>query len=71
MYDISAELLAGLPEKLQEESQILVRHKLAENADTLVNAIAYSNDLPEALSGANFVQENGPERLDAKIDIFA
>ena len=30
MYDISAELLAGLSEKLQEESQILVRHKLAE-----------------------------------------
>jgi len=71
MYDISAELLAGLPEKLHQESQILVRHKLAEDADALVKTITFTHDLAEALNGADFVQENGPERLDAKLDIFA
>lgn len=71
MYDISAELLAGLPEKLHQESQILVRHKLAEDADALVKTITFTQDLAEALNGADFVQENGPERLDAKLDIFA
>ncbi len=71
MYDISAELLAGLPEKLHQESQILVRHKLAEDANALVKTITFTQDLAEALNGADFVQENGPERLDAKLDIFA
>ncbi|MBL6606410.1 MAG: 3-hydroxyacyl-CoA dehydrogenase [Alphaproteobacteria bacterium] len=71
MYDISAELLAGLPEKLHQESQILVRHKLAEDANALVKTITFTHDLAEALNGADFVQENGPERLDAKLDIFA
>lgn len=71
MYDISAELLAGLPEKLHQESQILVRHKLAEDANALVKTITFTHDLAEALNGADFVQENGPERLDTKLDIFA
>ena len=71
MYDISEELLAGLPEKLHQESQILVRHKLAEDANAMVKTITFTHDLAETLNGADFVQENGPERLDAKLDIFA
>lgn len=71
MYDIRQDLLSALPEKLREESQILVRHHLAEDADTLVQAIQIEADLAACVQNADFVQENGPEALDIKIEMFA
>ena len=71
IYDIRQDLLSALPEKLCEESQILVRHHLAEDADTLVQAIQIEADLAACVQNADFVQENGPEALDIKIEIFA
>ena len=71
MYDIREDLLSALPEKLREESQILVRHKLARDADALVQAIHIKADLAACVQNADFVQENGPEALDLKIEIFA
>ena len=71
MYDVSTDLLAALPEKLQEESDILAQHYLVEDAHALLNSIQIMADLEACLSGADFVQENGPETLSSKIQIYA
>ncbi|HEY6764820.1 MAG TPA: 3-hydroxyacyl-CoA dehydrogenase NAD-binding domain-containing protein, partial [Candidatus Sulfotelmatobacter sp.] len=34
------------------------------------NNLTFSTDLKESLRGADFVQENGPERIDLKLKLF-
>ncbi len=41
------------------------------DVDELLGRIAFTTDLGEALHGAGFVQESGPESLAAKQDLFA
>ena len=36
-----------------------------------VNRVRFSADLAEALEGVDFVQENGPERQDIKIETYS
>lgn len=44
---------------------------LGRDADELLGRIAFTTDLGEALHGAGFVQESGPESLPAKQELFA
>ena len=66
IYDINPDLLEILPAKLHAESEILSRHQLAEDSAALLASIQICSDLESVLAGADFVQENGPERLDLK-----
>ncbi|MDN7676455.1 3-hydroxyacyl-CoA dehydrogenase NAD-binding domain-containing protein [Burkholderia oklahomensis] len=43
---------------------------LGERAATLASRLAFEPTLDAALDGADFVQENGPERLDFKRDLY-
>src|SRR5258707_10261683 len=36
-----------------------------------LNRLTFSKDIGEALSGVDFVQENGPERLEIKRELIA
>lgn len=72
--DVSAfDPAPGWAERLQAtvaaQWPVLERIGLAEGADKARLRIAAT--LEEALEGAQFVQENGPERLDAKRALFA
>jgi 3-hydroxyacyl-CoA dehydrogenase len=51
-------------------------HDLADagligDAQACLDRIATTDDLAQAVAGATFVQENGPERLDVKRELFA
>ena len=71
IYDIDPDLLENLPAKLHAESEILYRHQLAEDSAGMLASIQICCDLESVLAGADFVQENGPERLNLKQEIFA
>ncbi|CAJ2825045.1 3-hydroxyacyl-CoA dehydrogenase NAD-binding domain-containing protein [Burkholderia pseudomallei] len=43
---------------------------LGERAGTLASRVAFEPTLDAALEGADFVQENGPERLDFKRELY-
>jgi len=70
MFDIHTPLLDTLPEKLKEDCDILARHQLVEDACAILTAIHIFSDLQECAANVDFVQENGPENLDLKIQIF-
>ena len=44
---------------------------IQEIADKILPRIRLAASLEEAVAGADYVQENGPERVDAKIPLFA
>ncbi len=70
MYDLSPCVLQQLNEMLRSDSALLVRHNLAENAEQIIRHISITQDLAEAVNGADFIQENGPENPYIKTEIF-
>jgi carnitine 3-dehydrogenase len=64
--------VAGAEEKLRayidSSWPLLEEMGLAPGADR--NKLTFSTDLKESLRGADFVQENGPERIDLKLKLF-
>src|SRR6202161_673046 len=64
--------MAGAEEKLRayinNAWSLLEEMGLERGADK--NNVTFSTDLKEALRGVDFVQENGPERLDLKLKLF-
>jgi len=48
----------------------LARHGLVEDADAAAARVSTCDRLEEAVEGADFVQENGPEVVEAKIETF-
>ncbi len=56
---------------IHDELRALNRHGLADNPDGAMSRIAVASGLADALSGVEFVQENGPEKIDDKIALFA
>lgn len=63
----------GAERKLREavEQHWPTLERLGLAADASPANLAFSADLQTALDGADFVQENGPEREGFKIDLFA
>ncbi|HRD76306.1 MAG TPA: 3-hydroxyacyl-CoA dehydrogenase NAD-binding domain-containing protein, partial [Hyphomicrobiaceae bacterium] len=49
----------------------LARHGLVADPAGAAKRITTCTSMSEAVAGAEIVQENGPERLDAKLAIFA
>ena len=63
--------LAAAPGLIREELHMLASYGLADDPDGAANRVSAANSLAEALQAASFVQENGPESVDAKRAIFA
>ena len=71
MTDTHAPTLAAAPGLVHEELRGLARHGLADDPDAAAGRVTAAASMAEALAGADFVQENGPEDVDIKITLFA
>jgi 3-hydroxyacyl-CoA dehydrogenase len=63
--------LAAAPGLIREELHMLVSYGLADDPDGAANRVSTARSLAEALDGVSFVQESGPETVEAKQAIFA
>jgi 3-hydroxyacyl-CoA dehydrogenase len=70
LSDPSLEVLETAPGLIREGLHDLAAHGLAEDPAGAAERVCIASSLSDAVDGADFVQENGPERLDAKRAIF-
>src|SRR5947209_20271927 len=63
--------LAAAPRLIHDELHALARHGLADDPDGAIARVSVSTSLQEAVTGVEFVQENGPEKIEDKQTIFA
>jgi L-gulonate 3-dehydrogenase len=63
--------LKAAPRLIRDELHALARHGLADDPDDAVARVSAAGNLEEAVRDAEFVQENGPERVEDKRVIFA
>jgi 3-hydroxyacyl-CoA dehydrogenase len=63
--------LKAAPRLIRDELHALARHGLASDPDGAVARVSVAADLEEAVSGVEFVQENGPEKVEEKQIIFS
>ena len=63
--------LAAAPRLIRDELQALARHGLADDPDGAVARVSVAASLREAVMDVEFVQENGPEKVEDKQTIFA
>ena len=70
LSDPSPEVLKAAPGLIREGLCDLAAYGLADDPEGAAARVRIANSLSQALDGADFVQENGPERLEAKRSIF-
>ncbi|KAK8009380.1 3-hydroxyacyl-CoA dehydrogenase [Apiospora marii] len=71
-FDINPAAEATLRSLVRDALPVLARLGLATKApDAKAEDIIFTTDLAAALQGAQLVQENGPERLDFKRELFS
>jgi len=63
--------LKAAPRLIRDELHALARHGLADDPDAAVARISVAGSLREAVMDVEFVQENGPEKVEDKQAIFA
>src|ERR1700686_4279724 len=63
--------LAAAPRLIRDELQALARHGLADDPDGALARVSAAGSLREAVMNVEFVQENGPEKVEEKKIIFA
>jgi 3-hydroxyacyl-CoA dehydrogenase len=63
--------LDNAPRLIRDELHALARHGLAADPDGAAARVAVAANLADAVQGASFVQENGPEKVEDKIALFA
>ncbi|MEW6643354.1 MAG: 3-hydroxyacyl-CoA dehydrogenase [Pseudomonadota bacterium] len=71
LTDPHAPTLRAAPALIAAELAGLARHGLVTDPDAAVARIAVAPSLAAAVDGVDFVQENGPETVEAKLQIFA
>ena len=63
--------LEAAPRLIRDELHALARHGLADDPDAAAARISTAASLEQAVKDVEFVQENGPEQIEAKRSIFA
>lgn len=71
LYDVNAAMLAEAGALIRRQLDELQAHGLLRDAAAAAARIEVAASLPEALAGARYIQENSPERLDLKRELFA
>ena len=61
----------GAEERLREQVTNCVEDAGSGNAASILDSLTFAPSLSEAVAGADFVQENGPERLEVKQSMLA
>jgi len=69
--DPSAEQLAAAPRLIRQGLDELAAHGLAEDPEAAEQRVSPAASIEEAVAGVDLVQENGPEVVETKRDIFA
>jgi L-gulonate 3-dehydrogenase len=71
LTDPSAETLNAAPRLIREGLDELASYKLVDDPAAAAARVSGAPSLAEAVEGVDFVQENGPERVEAKREIFS
>ena len=71
LTDLHAPTLGAAPGLIYDELRALNRHGLADDPEGAMSRISVASGLADALKDAEFVQENGPEKVEDKIALFA
>ncbi|MCB1509834.1 MAG: 3-hydroxyacyl-CoA dehydrogenase [Hyphomicrobiaceae bacterium] len=70
VYDTDAAARARAPELIKESLHDLAKHGLVKDPDAAAARVSVANSIADAVTGVQLVQESGPERVDAKIEIY-
>ena len=70
MQDTDEACLDKLADTVMQEAEILYRHGLLADPQSVREKLTITSDLNSALTGADFIQENGPERNEIKRSLF-
>lgn len=71
LWDADPQALANARVLIERQANELQRHGLVGDATAVAARVQTFSTLEEALQGVDYVQENLPERLDLKKEIFA
>ena len=73
LYDINGEQLEKSRSQMEKSLDTLLKYEAitAERKDEIVRLVHFTDSMEEAVSGAQFLQESGPERLNVKRSILA
>ncbi len=70
LTDPNGPVLDAAPGLIRDELRRLAAHGLIDDPDEAARRVSAAKSLTEALEGARFVQENGPEAVEDKCAIF-
>jgi 3-hydroxyacyl-CoA dehydrogenase len=71
LWDPVAAALASAPALIAQSLEDVARHGLAKDPVAAAKRVQVAGSLEDALKGAEFVQESGPERVEVKVELFA
>jgi 3-hydroxyacyl-CoA dehydrogenase len=71
LTDAHAPTLSAARGLIYDELRALNRHGLADDPDGAMARISVASGLADAMKDVEFVQENGPEKIEDKIALFA
>lgn len=71
VHDACTEVRDKLAGRLVTDAALLARHGLVSDPDAMLSRISIVDTLENAVRGVAFVQENGPENVDIKCELFA
>lgn len=71
LTDPHAPTLEAAPQLILEELRALNRHGFADDPEGAMARVSIASSLADAVKDVEFVQENGPEKIDDKIAMFA
>lgn len=69
-WDANPEATAAAPRLVAESLHDLARHGLVQDPDAAARRVKSAPTMEEAVAGVDFVQESGPETIEAKIAIW-
>lgn len=70
LWDANPDTLRAAPEQIRASLHDLVPHGLVADAEAAAGRIRVATSLEDCVASADLVQESGPERLDAKVELF-
>ena len=73
VYDVAEQVLEQAQMRIADNLNYLAREGVYTQAQVqdFLGAISYTTELSKAVNGAQFIQENGPDRLEIKQSILA
>lgn len=70
LWDENPDALAGAPALVRDSLFELAEHGLVKDPEASSASVRAGTSLADAVKGADFIQENAPERIDIKLALF-